>query len=176
MLNKITLYLSSTLLLIAIILLSLNLFMSSSKYVYIDITEVFEEFELKKELSKEYEKMTFEKNEILNGLSMEIEKLRNKIKDEKDVVLIEEYKTKREFYLNKKEEFDGQNNLLLEKYDSQVFSQFNQYIKDYGKNNNYDLIFGANGQGSLMYGKDDLNITKDVIEYINNRYKGITNE
>lgn len=36
----------------------------------------------------------------------------------------------------------------------------------------YRYIFGAEGSGVLMYADERNNITKEVIEYINARYKG----
>ena len=48
-----------------------------------------------------------------------------------------------------------------------------QYILDYGKNNNYDLILGADGNGVLMYANDKMNISEEITKYINSRYKGI---
>ena len=48
----------------------------------------------------------------------------------------------------------------------------NQYIKDYGIQNNYILIFGVSGQGNIMYANDGLDATEEVIEYVNKRYQG----
>ena len=51
--------------------------------------------------------------------------------------------------------------------------QLNQYVKEFGEKNSYDIIHGANGNGSLMYAKDILNLTEEVKAFINNKYKGI---
>jgi hypothetical protein len=34
------------------------------------------------------------------------------------------------------------------------------------------MIFGANGQGSLMYADEQTDITTPLLEYINDRYDG----
>ena len=52
-------------------------------------------------------------------------------------------------------------------------SNLNDVILDYGKENECDYILGADGSGSLMYAKDSDDITKDVLVYINNKYKGV---
>jgi outer membrane protein len=48
-----------------------------------------------------------------------------------------------------------------------------QYINDYGKKNNYDLILGADGSGTLMYSKAKYDISEEIIIFINNKYKGV---
>ena len=48
-----------------------------------------------------------------------------------------------------------------------------QYIVEFGKQNDYDLILGADGNGTVMYAKEMLDISKNVTVYINNKYKGI---
>jgi Skp family chaperone for outer membrane proteins len=50
----------------------------------------------------------------------------------------------------------------------------NQYVKDFGSKYGYTYIFGADGSGFLMYSLEANNITKEVKEYINSRYKGNT--
>lgn len=144
----------------------------SAKINYVNTAEVFEKFNLKMELTKEYEKITLQKDEILNGMYMELEKINAAISSEEDKALIADYTSKRNVYLEKKKEFETQNSILLNKYDAQVYAQLNQYVQEYGKKHDLDAIIGANGQGNLMYGKESINITGEVITYINNRYNG----
>lgn len=61
---------------------------------------------------------------------------------------------------------------LSDRYTQQVWGQINSYVHDYGKENKYELIFGADGSGSLMYAGEAVNITEDVLDYINERYEG----
>ena len=45
-------------------------------------------------------------------------------------------------------------------------------VKEYGKTNGYTYIYGSNDAGSVMYGKEELDITESVLEYLNASYKG----
>ena len=45
------------------------------------------------------------------------------------------------------------------------------FIGDYAKSNGYDYILGSNEAGSVMFGKEDSDITEVIIEAINADYK-----
>lgn len=45
-----------------------------------------------------------------------------------------------------------------------------QFIKDYGKEKGYDYIYGTGEAVSILYAKDQYDITKDVIKLLNEKY------
>lgn len=51
-----------------------------------------------------------------------------------------------------------------------VFNEINLFIVKYGKENNYSVIYGANGNGSFLYMDTTMNITKSVLEALNKQY------
>jgi outer membrane protein len=92
---------------------------------------------------------------------------------EKNPETVKLFEGKREEFMQKKTAFEEENAALSQQYDQEILTQLNQYVKDYGTKNNFSLLFGNDGNGSLMYGTDDLNRTKDVLEYVNNKYNGV---
>ena len=78
----------------------------------------------------------------------------------------------RESYFARQEEFEEANSVLAEEYTAQVWTQLNEYIKAYGEEEGYRYIFGATGDGSLMYAEDAVNITEEVSSYVNEHYNG----
>jgi len=60
---------------------------------------------------------------------------------------------------------------VSDQYTSDIWKRLNQYIADFGKEKNYDFIFGTSGYGNLMYASDVHDVTDDVIEYVNKRYE-----
>ena len=52
-----------------------------------------------------------------------------------------------------------------------LLSKVKKNIKEYGKQKGYTFILGANDGGSVLYGADNKDITKEVTEYLNNQYK-----
>ena len=53
-----------------------------------------------------------------------------------------------------------------------LLSKVKKNIKDSGKQKGYTFILGANDGGSVLYGTEKKDITKEVTEYLNNQYKG----
>lgn len=46
-----------------------------------------------------------------------------------------------------------------------------KYIKDYGKEKGYDYIYGTGEAVSILYAKDQYDITKDIIKLLDEKYK-----
>ena len=53
-----------------------------------------------------------------------------------------------------------------------VVDKVNVYLDEYGKKHNYSIIFGTVMGGSILYGnKDKYDITQEIINGLNERYK-----
>lgn len=57
------------------------------------------------------------------------------------------------------------------KLTEQVLKKVNAYLERYGKKSPYDLILGANPSGNILYGREAVDITDDVLEGLNAEYK-----
>lgn len=71
----------------------------------------------------------------------------------------------------KQQQFEQDNQQMGDQYDQQIWKQLNQYVQDYGKAHGYSFIFGATGDGGIMYAGEALNITNEMKVYVNERYK-----
>lgn len=69
-------------------------------------------------------------------------------------------------------QFSEYNTKESQRQTDKLLKQINQYVKDFGEENGYDYIFGASGNGTLMYAKDKHDITQEVVKYINKKYAG----
>ncbi|HEY0651759.1 MAG TPA: OmpH family outer membrane protein [Chryseosolibacter sp.] len=56
------------------------------------------------------------------------------------------------------------------RYTADIWKELNKLISEYGKQNGYDFIFGATGDGSLMYANEVKDLTEEVINYVNERH------
>lgn len=54
-----------------------------------------------------------------------------------------------------------------------IWKRLNPLIQEYGKENKYKMIFGANGTGNLLYSDSSLDISNSLIIYINKKYNGL---
>lgn len=160
----------------ALVALSLYIYNSyfETKVAYIDIPKVFNGFAMKKELQDKYKKTEQARQRMLDSLSMELQILSGKLNaDRENKALIQEFDLKRETYFKRKRLTEEDNVALSNQYDKQILEQMTQYMQDYGKSHNYDIIHGADGNGAMMYAKQEFNISEEVTQFINDKYKGI---
>jgi outer membrane protein len=148
---------------------------SRPKMAYISLPDVFNGFQLKKELETKFQQVKSERARIIDSLSFDLKLLSKKIDDAKGKNKddISEFTLKRDQFLKMKQDFDEDNNALSKKYDQQILDQLNQYVMDYGKAHQYAMILGSDRNGNLMYAAESYNISADIIQFINSKYKGI---
>ena len=46
------------------------------------------------------------------------------------------------------------------------------FVAEYGKENGYTYIFGSNESANIMYAKDGLDITDEIVKKLNESYSG----
>jgi outer membrane protein len=126
------------------------------KKAYILNQQVFNEFKGKQELEKQLSALQKTHKTWLDSVS-------SRILNGDNVQL--------KVYQENAANFQLEENELSEKYTADIWQKINQYIATFGKEKGYDFIFGASGNGSLMYASDANNITEEVIIYVNSRYE-----
>jgi outer membrane protein len=146
------------------------------KVAYVKVQEVYSQFELKKELEKKMFNVTNARKSILDSMEIKLKSMNLSFKNIHGKDKLEESKLRfqnlsQEYYLKKKN-FTEDNQRVSEDYESQILKQLNEYIYNYGKEHSLDIIYGANGNGSLMYGSEKFDITEPVTKYVNEHYAG----
>ncbi|MFI5136687.1 MAG: OmpH family outer membrane protein [Sphingobacteriales bacterium] len=141
---------------------------------YVVIEEVFDSFQMKKEMQKKYEKTKAVSDKILDSLQFELQIIAGRLDKEKtpEKQEVMKFEQKREELYKRKQKAEEDMHNLSKEYDKEIIAQLNQYVHDYGDQNGYVYIFGNDKNGTLMYARDAENITKPVLEYINLKYSG----
>ncbi|MBP7809087.1 MAG: OmpH family outer membrane protein [Bacteroidia bacterium] len=144
--------------------------------VYIDAGRIYSDFQMSKELTKQAEIAANSRKHITDSLmerfrikSGEI-KFQKKPKEE-DIIILKQLEDE---FVYRNEEFEKQNRDMITTMNTKIWNQINQYVSDFGRQKNYSFIFGANGQGNLMFANKELDLTDEVVGYINNRYNDKT--
>lgn len=143
----------------------------TDKTAFVDVNKLFMAFELKQSLEKKLETIQKQRQLQLDSLELDLKLFYNKI-NEKDKSSIERFQLMRKNFLNAKQEFEAEKQKLANEYDNQIYIQISQYMKDFGKTEGYSFIFGANGNGNLMFAKEEKDVTEQAIKFINAKYKG----
>ncbi len=133
---------------------------SDKPTVIIDSFKVFEGFQLKKDYDIKIEKEFAGEKAQLDSMGYKFNTLKNPL--EIDAL-------KKQFVI-KKQQFDEKFQAVSQKYTNEVYERLNTYIKKFGKNNNYGIIIGSNGQGNVMYRDDAMDVTEKLITFINEKY------
>ena len=159
-----------------IFLIGLVMFSMSSqpKTGFVKGAELFEGFKGQQELNAKFTASGTEQQTMLDTLTMEIANLTNQLTENPDDKELSLQRQKKQLlYRELQQRFTEQNSTQNQQYTEAVLKQINQYTLEYGEKHGYDYIYGAAGNGSMMYAKDANDITKEVLQYINKKYEGL---
>jgi outer membrane protein len=52
-----------------------------------------------------------------------------------------------------------------------VLNQVNSFVEDYGKKQGYDIVLGTTASGNILFAKENMDITAEVLKSLNEQYK-----
>jgi outer membrane protein len=149
------------------------IYLKIPKTAYISTSQVYEGFNFKNELEAKFQGVKKTRESYLDSMKIELEMEYKELEEQKqESADWKKFQMLREQYFSKEAEFEQSNTELLQQYNDQIWERLNQYIKEYGEKNDYTYIFGATGEGSLMFALDGKNITEQILEHVNNQYEG----
>lgn len=106
--------------------------MNTSKMAYVNLAEVFDQFNLKKELAEKMKKSSLAREELLTNLQIELENFAKSLNSETTEQELLSFRKKEALFQEKQQEFSRQESEQLRAYDEQIIKQMNQYIKEHG--------------------------------------------
>lgn len=146
-----------------------------TRIAFVVSVNLYNEFDYKKEVEKKYVEEVKRRESTLDSLYSELQglyELQKQNGDKNNNKELDELKRKELEFNRKKQEILASNQKLARKYDEEIWKQLNQYIQDYSELSKFDIIFGAKGDGDILGAKKNLDITDDVILYVNDRFNG----
>lgn len=154
---------------IALVLSIVSLFFTRKNQaaVYVDLNEVYSKYDYTIEMNQILEKGKIARKQNLDSLAYIIESSRGSEKLSNETIRELEGQ-----YVSKQSYFESTSKEEATRYYNLIWDQINERTKDFAKDENIDLILGANGSGSLMFGNENVDKTQDLIEYLNNIYNG----
>lgn len=144
------------------------------KSAYVNLKVLFEGFEMKKELAISLKRDLSQKQNELDSLLFQLQAFNNKLNSIKnnDKGELLKFKQLQNYYVQQKNVFDEYQYTKTQQFDSQIIEQMTQYIKDFGGDSDYEYIYGLNSNGNIMYAREYKDITKQVLQFINDKYQG----
>jgi len=141
-------------------------------YTYVENERLFSEFKLTQEYEVKLNKIKQQRQDVLDSLELVIRNQQAELKVEETESGIQEYRALLSEYNSMNERFNEQNGTLIAQYDDIIWKQLNSYVKSYGEEKGYNMILGVAGEGNIMYADEALNVTGDLIKYVNDKYNG----
>jgi len=149
---------------------SFSSFSQDIKIGYVDIFEIFNEYDKTKEYDEKLEKKKESLEKKLETKKSDIEKIQNKLtllkeeerkkEEEKITKQIEEYRNlEREIFTDIKKERDEKMKEIVE--------DINKIIKDYARKNKFSLVINEN---TVLYGEKVMDITSEILRISNKTY------
>lgn len=162
---------SSVIISVLVSYLLLNQFGVAKNQAYVDTVKVFNEFDLKKKLEKKMENILKRDKQVVDSLKLELKLIYDNTEkpgNERFVQIrgLQNKIDEHTYQATQNEAF------YTDKYNTQIWKQLNQYIKEFGREEGIDLLYGANGQGTILYAKEKYDYTHECIVYINAKYYG----
>lgn len=158
---------------LAISLFGISMYVSAPKTAFIHTEQVFTRFEQTKDLEAKLTALKNQRTHSLDSLQMGIREkyhaMGGAATNEQE---LEAFEKMQEEYLAREQHILQENEQLTQAYNAQIWKQLNQYIQEFGEQEGYQYIYGASGEGNLMYARSSENITEEVLQYVNDRYQG----
>lgn len=167
---------ANTLLLVAILAYLVIGGVNSSmekKEAYVVTGELYAQFEYQQELDFEFSEIKKTKEEQLTQYRNQLVGMENKIKadlatDEE----IGEYQIGVGQYRAIENQVNEELASISTDFNTKIWEKLNAFVTEYGEANGYEVIFGADGGGNIMYAEDERNITEDLVTFCNDKYSG----
>ena len=147
------------------------------KTAYIDTSELIEKYEKFKD---EDDKFKVKSQEVGRPLEAKVKAFQNEAQSFQQNAQAKgpQWAQQKGAELQQREQQLGvEQNALLQQLQQEgavlkdtLISEVKQFIKTYGKKKGYDYVYGTGDAATILYAKDQYDITKDVLKELNDSY------
>ncbi|MCP9199304.1 OmpH family outer membrane protein [Gramella sp. GC03-9] len=164
---------------LAVVMVSCN----EQKTAYVDTTKIIQEYKEMKEVEAEFTTKSDSVRQRLDAVAREFQQEVQQYQSQMNS-MSESARQEKEGELMQKQQMLQQqqqmvSNQLREEsaavMDSMV-TKVKDFVKAYGEENNYTYIFGSNESANIMYAKEGLDITDEILSEMNEEYGGTKTE
>ena len=167
------------LVIVAIMISGASLYQSNRtiKVAYIRSADMIYSYEGMKEAQKSYQEKLQAWQANVDTLRLELQRNFNKYTSELNKLSVKD-KAERQNLLNQQQQnYNQYTESIKEKSKTEeqkmtegVLNQVNSFVEDYSKKQGYDLVIGTTTSGNLLYAKEYMDITDNVLRALNENY------
>lgn len=160
-----------------LVLSTFVLFMGQKKIVFVDNAVIMDNYKGTIDARDKMKEGLSGVQEKVDGLKKDIDDSRNKLIEQSDKLSSSEIVKLKKDIEQKQKQYDeyvtainNQISAAEQQAMAPIINEINEKIKKFGESNGYDIILGATTSGNIVYAKKILNISADVVKYLNNEY------
>lgn len=146
-------------------------------YAYVDAQKLLNGYKGMQDARKQYEMQVMSWRSNLDTLRTEMEEKVKEYETKKERLPARELHLMEELLDTKHEQYANFEQVITEKIHradqeltSKVLAKVNDYIKRYGQSKGYDIIMAATQYGNIVYAKDKIDITDEILQGLNTEY------
>lgn len=147
------------------------------KTAYVDTTKLIQEYKEMKEVEEAFTTKSDSIREKLDSVGRTFQQEVQQYQSQMQSMSTEDRQKKEQELMQKQQMIQQQQQMvstsLRQESDAVIDSLVEKvkvYVKDYGKENNYTYIFGSNESANIMYAKEGLDLTEEILEKLNEEY------
>ncbi len=151
----------------------------SSNQVYVDVNKLMEGYKRTKVVRAQFEEKAKTLNANVDSLMGDWQKELKDYEKERSKMSKKELQLKQELLGNKQQQINNYQQAIQKQIQEEdkkatqtVINDINDYVKEYGKQKGYKIIFGASGSGNIMYASESADLTDEVLEGLNAEFEG----
>lgn len=164
------------------LVISITSFVCSSSHnelVYVDVNQLLEGYDRTKVEREAFTKKTQLLKANVDSLVTDWQSELKNYEKERATMTEKEKELKQELLATKQQQLNNYQQAIQkqiqdedQKMTQTVINDINDYVKEYGKDHGHPIIFGAGGNGNIMYAEDASDLTEKVLEGLNAQYEG----
>mgnify|MGYP001815268026 FL=1 len=161
------------LLALAIILVSCN----QTKIAYINVEDIMRDYEATKVMQEEMQAKQDQIIKELDSISapfqlevQEYQKNASRMSAQKRAQVEAELGQKQQALQARQQQASQQLQSESQVNSEAITKKIDSFVSTYATANGFGLVLGTSGNGTVMYGDDKLNITKEILEILNEEY------
>ncbi|CAM1370154.1 OmpH family outer membrane protein [Tenacibaculum sp. KUL152] len=166
---------------LAVVISMVTLFysQSSSELVYVDVNKLIDGYKRTKVVRAEFEKKAKILKSNVDSLVTDWQKELKLYEKERANFTKKELELKQQLLANKQQQINNYQQSIQRKIQESdkkatqtVVNDINDYIKEFGAEKGYQIIFGASGGGNIMYASKGADLTEEVLKGLNAEFSG----
>jgi len=147
-------------------------FFNNKNVKTINFFEVYNAFKMKTDLEKKFNASQVEQSKALDSAQVELDALYKLLKAGDRSITQLEFEKKKGMYLKNLENFEQSTNEVQENYRQSIIERLKQYLGEFSKNNNINVLLGKDDGVILLHYDVNLDVTKEALDFVNKKYDG----